>query len=84
MTLIINDVTVIDGTGGVPRAGMDVLIADGRFADIRPSSTGISSTPAGEPVLDGHGGYLLPGLWESHTHLRDYGASSPNPSGSPT
>lgn len=79
MTLIINDVTVIDGTGGVPRAGMDVLIADGRFADIRPSSTGISSTPAGEPVLDGHGGYLLPGLWESHTHLRDYGASLPEP-----
>lgn len=79
MTLIINDVTVIDGTGGVPRAGMDVLIADGRFADIRPSSTGISSTPAGEPVLDGHGGHLLPGLWESHTHLRDYGASLPEP-----
>ncbi|WP_405499053.1 amidohydrolase family protein [Streptomyces niveus] len=79
MTLIISDVTVIDGTGGVPRAGMDVLIADGRFADIRPSSTGISSTPAGEPVLDGHGGYLLPGLWESHTHLRDYGASLPEP-----
>lgn len=79
MTLIISDVTVIDGTGGVPRAGMDVLIADGRFADIRPSSTGISSTPAGEPVLDGHGGHLLPGLWESHTHLRDYGASLPEP-----
>lgn len=79
MTLIINDVTVIDGTGGVPRAGMDVLIADGRFADIRPSSTGISSTPAGEPVLDGHGGHLLPGLWESHTHLSDYGASLPEP-----
>ncbi|WP_328833339.1 amidohydrolase family protein [Streptomyces sp. NBC_00252] len=81
MTLIIKDVTVIDGTGGVPRAGMDVLIADGRFADIRPSSTDTdtSSTPAGEPELDGHGGYLLPGLWESHTHLRDYGASLPEP-----
>ncbi|MEV6419863.1 amidohydrolase family protein [Streptomyces sp. NPDC051662] len=77
--MIIKDVTVIDGTGGVPRAGMDVIIADGRFADIRPSSAGISSTPAGEPVLDGRGGYLLPGLWESHTHLRDYGVSLPEP-----
>ncbi|WP_328935421.1 MULTISPECIES: amidohydrolase family protein [unclassified Streptomyces] len=81
MTLIIKDVTVIDGTGGVPRAGMDVLIADGRFADIRPSSTDTdtSSTPAGEPELDGRGRYLLPGLWESHTHLRDYGAPLPEP-----
>ena len=79
MTLIIKNVTVIDGTGGVPRAGMDVLIADGRFADIRPSSTDTSSTPAGEPELDGRGGYLLPGLWESHTHLRDYGAALPEP-----
>lgn len=77
--MIIRNVTVVDGTGGAPRAGMDVHIADGRFTDIRPSSTESSPTPAGEPVLDGRGGYLLPGLWEGHTHLRDYGASLPRP-----
>ncbi|WP_222441154.1 amidohydrolase family protein [Streptomyces qinzhouensis] len=71
--------TVIDGTGGAPRAGMDVLIADGRFAAIRPTCTDNSPASAGEPVLDGRGGYLLPGLWEGHTHLRDYGASLPEP-----
>ncbi|MFJ6658408.1 amidohydrolase family protein [Streptomyces sp. NPDC091377] len=77
--MIIRNVTVIDGTGGTPRAGMDVLVTDGRFTDIRPSRTDTSAVPTGEPVLDGRGGWLLPGLWEAHTHLRDYGMSLPAP-----
>jgi imidazolonepropionase-like amidohydrolase len=64
--LIIRNVTVIDGTGAPPAAGMEVAIANGRFAAIRPSGT----TPPGTTVFDGRGGYLLPGLWEGHTHLR--------------
>jgi hypothetical protein len=46
---------------------MDVRIAEGRFADIGP--TGTVDGPDDEEVLDGRGGYLLPGLWETHTHL---------------
>ncbi|WP_194924576.1 amidohydrolase family protein [Catenulispora pinisilvae] len=78
--MIIKNVTVIDGTGETPRSGMDVLIDAGRFADIRPTGTGSgtsSSAASGgwddEPVLDGRGGYLLPGLWEAHTHLTEMG-----------
>ncbi|MBS2553534.1 amidohydrolase family protein [Catenulispora sp. NL8] len=70
--MIIKNVTVIDGTGTTPRPGMDVLIDAGRFADIRPTGTGSSGASGGsgdEPVLDGRDGYLLPGLWETHTHL---------------
>ena len=66
--MIIKNVTVLDGTGGAPRSGVDVLVAGGRFADIGPSSTNFSAKPD-EPILDGRGGYLIPGLWESHTHL---------------
>ncbi len=42
-----------------------MLIRDGLFEAIRPAA----ETPAGT-VLDGRGKFLMPGLWESHTHLR--------------
>jgi imidazolonepropionase-like amidohydrolase len=64
--LIIRNVTVIDGTGGEPLENAEVAIAGGRFAAIRPSGTATN----GATVFDGAGGYLLPGLWEGHTHLR--------------
>ena len=70
--MIIKNVTVIDGTGGAPQTGVDVLVAEGLFADIGPTGTDFSTAPGGldgEPVLDGQGGYLIPGLWEAHTHL---------------
>ena len=65
--MIIKNVTVIDGTGTTPQPRMDVRIAEGRFADIRP--TGTDDSAGNGAVLDGQGGYLLPGLWETHTHL---------------
>jgi imidazolonepropionase-like amidohydrolase len=66
--MIIKNVTVIDGTASAPQAGMDVLVSEGLFADIGPTGTDFSARPD-EPVLDGRGGYLVPGLWEGHTHL---------------
>ena len=70
--MIIRNVTVLDGTSNPPQAGMDVLVTEGRFADIRPAGTDVSTAPGGldgEPILDGRGGYLIPGLWEGHVHL---------------
>jgi imidazolonepropionase-like amidohydrolase len=57
-------VTVIDGTGRPPLPDRSILIRAGRIAEI-------SATPpqAGESVLDGRGGYALPGLIDAHTHL---------------
>ena len=63
--LLIKDVTLIDGTGAPPRAGTDVLIQDGLFAAFRSTAPGEEAE-----VLDGSGKFLVPGLWESHTHLR--------------
>lgn len=78
--VIIKNVTVIDGTGGAGLPAMDVRIAGGRFEEIRPSGTDTAGAPSGddgELVLDGRGGYLLPGLWESHTHLTGFAMSLP-------
>ncbi len=65
--LIVRNVTVIDGSGGPPVADAEVAIAGGRFTAIRPIGT---SAGPGITVYDGKGGFLLPGLWEGHTHLR--------------
>ena len=79
--MIIKNVTVLDGTGSAPRAGADVLITEGLFADIGPTGTNFATEPgglAGEPVLDGRGGYLIPGLWEGHTHVSGVDRSGPD------
>ena len=65
MTLLIHNVTLIDGSGRAPRPHMEVLIGGDCFAAIRPSGTDKAATT----VIDGHGGYLLPGLWEGHIHV---------------
>ena len=67
--LIIRDVTVVDGTGADPSVGVDVVIRDGRFAAVGPGASN-DRTGSGATVLDGHGQFLVPGLWEGHTHLR--------------
>jgi imidazolonepropionase-like amidohydrolase len=64
--LIVRNVTLIDGSGGPPMANAEVAIAGGRFTAIRPTDNRTN----GATVFDGRGAYLLPGLWEGHTHLR--------------
>jgi len=44
---------------------VDIVIADGRIADIAPTG---NLRPTGA-VLDGQGGWLLPGLWDHHVHV---------------
>ena len=61
--LAITHVTVIDTTGGPPRADVTVVIRDGRIASIE------SSVPAGMKGIDGRGKFLIPGLWDMHVHL---------------
>lgn len=51
---------LLPGTGPV-----DLFVAGGRIADIAPAGV---VPPAGE-VLDAHGGWLLPGLWDHHVHV---------------
>jgi imidazolonepropionase-like amidohydrolase len=67
--LVIRNVTVIDGTGGEPAPGADVVVRDGRFVAVGRGAGG-SEAAAGAEVLEGEGKFLVPGLWEGHTHLR--------------
>jgi imidazolonepropionase-like amidohydrolase len=67
--LAIRNVTVIDGTGAAPAAGVDVVVREGRFAAVGP---GVAEERAGDgaTVVVGDGRFLVPGLLEVHTHLR--------------
>src|SRR5579864_7541308 len=72
---VITNVTVIDGLGGRRLVDEEVAIEAGVFGAVRRRSGG--PVPAGTTVFDGKGGYLLPGLWEGHTHLRAHPHETP-------
>src|SRR4051794_18088208 len=67
--LLIRNVTLIDGTGAAPALGTDVVIQDGVFAAVGPGA-GDGRAAEADEVVDGGGRFLVPGLWEGHTHLR--------------
>jgi len=69
--LVIRDVTVIDCTGAKPQAGMTVVIARGRIAEV--GKVAEVKTPKGAQVVEGKGKFLIPGLWDMHVHLTDAG-----------
>jgi hypothetical protein len=68
--LLIRDVTVIDFAGNAPLRDMSILISNGLIAAIGPSSEKKPSPDT--EILDAHGKYLIPGLWNMHVHLGAY------------
>ncbi|MBL8222335.1 MAG: amidohydrolase family protein, partial [Bryobacterales bacterium] len=72
--LLITNVTVIDGTGAPPGAPQSILIRNGRIVSVNAPSL----PPRDAEVLDGTGKFLIPGLWDMHTHvLADAGRAFP-------
>lgn len=65
LSVAITNVTLIDGTDAPPRAGMTVLISDGRIAAVGRDMT----LPSEARRVDGTGKFLIPGLWDMHVHL---------------
>ena len=63
--VLIDRVQILDGHGGPPVPGR-VLIERGRIAQILPEAL---PAPAGATIIDGEGGYLLPGFIDMHAHL---------------
>ena len=61
--LLIRNVTVVDATG--VRPGVDVRIRDGAIEAVVPTD---DQSFDGE-VVDGAGGYLIPGLVDAHVHV---------------
>jgi hypothetical protein len=64
-TVALINATLIDGTGAPPRHGATVEITGQRITRI---TDGVAPPAAGE-VVDARGKFLIPGLWDMHTHL---------------
>jgi 5-methylthioadenosine/S-adenosylhomocysteine deaminase len=64
-SLLIRDVLTIDPAAAAPPVHRDILVADGRIADIADGGT---LPVAGLRVVDGSDRLLLPGLVNAHTH----------------
>lgn len=61
---LLTDVTIVDVVDGRLTAGQSVLIRDGLIAEVGSDITSDSANR-----IDGAGGYLIPGLWDSHVHI---------------
>jgi imidazolonepropionase-like amidohydrolase len=65
-SIAITHVTVIDATGRPAQPEMTVIVAGERIAAIGPSKK--AKVPRGAHIVDGSGKFLIPGLWDMHTH----------------
>jgi cytosine/adenosine deaminase-related metal-dependent hydrolase len=73
--LVIRNVTLIDGTGAAPRAGMTVVVEEDRITGIGAAES--VQFPPSARLIDGSGRFLIPGLWDMHVHLRDLDGTLP-------
>jgi ankyrin repeat protein len=64
--LVFTHVTVIDATGAPAKPDMTVVIKGGRIAAL--GKTAKLDVPKNEHVVDATGKFLIPGLWDMHTH----------------
>jgi imidazolonepropionase-like amidohydrolase len=70
--IAITDVTVIDVVTGAHRTDLTVLIRNDRIAAIARRI----SIPRGASKVDGKDKFLIPGLWDMHSHHQGTGAGS--------
>src|SRR5690349_11950832 len=71
-SVAITNVTVVDVTNGNLQNGVTVLTEGDRISQIGPRIP----IPRGATRVDGRGKFLIPGLWDMHTHHQASGADS--------
>jgi len=64
--LVVDDVTLIDGTERPPRSGMSIIVEGERFVAVGRDV----EAPSGATRIDGTGKFAIPGLMDMHVHLR--------------
>jgi imidazolonepropionase-like amidohydrolase len=64
-SLLIRDVTLIDGTGAAPRGHVNLVVRNGRIAQVVDGTSEISA----DLVVNGSGLFAIPGLFDAHVHL---------------
>ncbi len=65
--LEITDVTVIDMTGAPPKPGQTVVVEGNRISQVGDAKK--VHAPKGAQVVNAHGLYVIPGLWDLHVHV---------------
>jgi imidazolonepropionase-like amidohydrolase len=74
-TLVIRDVTVIDGTGAPAQGPFDVVVKGNVITDLIPVDPIMGAAnkqrATGDRVIEGKGMYVIPGLVDAHVHLQD-------------
>ncbi len=78
--LLLRDVRLValtDGDGGDGGDGggepVDVLVLDGEVAEVGAGVEARTRSGASVETVDGHGRWLIPGLWDQHVHLGQWG-----------
>jgi len=66
MSLLLKGCHLIDATSPEVRRDQHILVEGGTIAYV-----GSGRPPAADQTLDLNGAYVLPGLWDVHTHLRN-------------
>ena len=66
-TVAITHVAVVDVAGGRLLPDRTVLLRGDVIDTV--GAAGETTVPAGARIVDGRGGFLIPGLWDMHTHL---------------
>lgn len=69
-TVVYRGASVIDGAGALPKTGMAIVVEGDRIAAVLPDRRLSRSQLKGSRVVDLSGYYVLPGLIDSHEHLR--------------
>ncbi|MBI4465657.1 MAG: amidohydrolase family protein [Acidobacteria bacterium] len=62
--------TLIDGNGGPPLDNVTVIIQGNRIGTLAANRP--VEIPPGAKVIDTRGKYILPGLWDTHTHYHEW------------
>ena len=65
--IVLRDITVVNVTNGKLLPHQAVIISRDRISDILPVKK--YSNAAGDSIINASGKYLIPGLWDMHTHV---------------
>ncbi|MCH8869836.1 MAG: hypothetical protein IIC85_08995, partial [Chloroflexi bacterium] len=66
MKLVLTNANIIDGVNPVVLPQASVTIENGRIAEVLDGAHSPDTRSA--TVIDLHGSYLMPGLWDVHIH----------------
>ncbi len=67
--LAITGATVIDVRDGSRIANATIVMSDGRITAVGPAAQ--TAVPSGARLIDFQGKYVIPGLWDVHTHIQN-------------